>query len=60
MNEEDTEISSRRVDRVPCWGVNSAVFGVQWGAFRLAGAPNLQVDVLRQEVLRGVSREITP
>ena len=27
-----TEISSRRVDRVPCWGVNSAVFGVQWGA----------------------------
>ena len=30
-----TEISSRRVDRVLCWGVNSAVFGVQWGACRL-------------------------
>ena len=39
------EISSRRVDRVPCWGVNSAVFGVQWGAFRLAEPPVLSVVV---------------
>ena len=48
----DTEISSRRVDRVPCWGVNSAVFGVQWGAFRLAGAPDLQVDAAQWQPRR--------
>ena len=38
-----TEISSRRVDRVLCWGVNSAVFGVQWGACPLPETPDLAV-----------------
>ena len=47
-----TEISSRRVDRVPCWGVETAVFGVQWGAFRLAAPPDLQVDGRRVAVKR--------
>ena len=50
-----TEISSRRVDRVPCWGVETAVFGVQWGAFRLAEPPVLAVVVHAQNQLDGVS-----
>ena len=44
------EISSRRVDRVPpYWGVNSAICGVQWGAFRLAAPPDIQVDAWEWE-----------